>query len=236
MPTVSQMVITSLISLGDKQIGDTLSAAEQTHYLSKMNSMLDSWSVERLFVYQQLQESLALTTNVGSYTIGVGGAFNTTRPTKITYAFIRDTSLLDTELTNLNSQENYDRIVLKTTGITYPQYFWYDTAWVAGLGKIFLYPLPKASLTLFIESWKQLQQFTAINDALSLPPGYQRAIESNFAIEVAPGFTAPDPSLIQIAKESKAAIKSLNLPAPTLRLDPAIVGGLRRGASILTGP
>ncbi len=236
MATASSMILSALVALGDKQIGDTLTTAEQTHYLSKMNAMLDSWSIERLYIYQQLQESFALTSGTYAYTIGSGGSFNTTRPNKITYAFVRDTSLLDQELTDLQSQENYDRIVLKSTGLTYPMWYWYDHAWAAGLGQISLYPVPKAGLTLFIESWKQLQQFAAITDTVSLPPGYQRAIETNFAIEAAPGFAQLEPSLIKIATESKAAIKSLNLPAPTLRLDPAIVGGLRRGQSILTGP
>ena len=236
MATASSMILNALASLGDKQIGDTLTAAEQTYYLDKLNAMLDSWSIDRLFIYQQLQESFTLTTGVGSYTIGSGGTFNTTRPSKISYAFIRDTSNLDTELKDLKTQENYDRIVLKTTGKTYPQYYFYDDAFVGGLATLKLYPLPSANLTIFLESWKRLQQFATINDTLSLPPGYQRAIETNFAIEASPGFTQPDASLIQIAKESKALIKGINLPTPTLRLDAAIVGNVRQGASILTGP
>jgi len=233
MATASSLILTALVSLGEKQIGDTLSTAEQTHYLSKLNSMLDSWSIERLFCYQILQESFSLTAGLGTYTIGSGAAFNTTRPTRITYAFVRDSSNMDSPVRIIN-YEAYDRESLKTSGNTYPDRLFYDTAFVTSFGTIKLLPLPSASLTLFIDSWKQLAQFSAITDTMAFPPGYQLAIESNFAIHAAPGFTSVSPELIALAKESKAAIKSLNLPSPVMRMDVGIVRGRR--PSIIIGP
>ena len=47
----------------------------ETAYLADLNTMMESWSLERLMVYQLLQESKALTASTGSYTIGTGGAF-----------------------------------------------------------------------------------------------------------------------------------------------------------------
>lgn len=233
MATASSMILSSLIALGEKSIGGTLTSAEQTHYLSKLNAMLDSWSIERLYVYQILQESLALTTGTVSYTIGSGGAFNTTRPTRITYAFIRDSNNADTNLELINYQ-SYADLVLKSTGNTYPRYLFYDTADSAGLATLFLYPAPQASLTLFIESWKQLQQFATIGETVVLPAGYQRAIEANFAIEISPGFISSSPEAIRIADESKASIKRMNMPSPVMKMDVGIIRGRRN--SILTGP
>ncbi|MDO8682402.1 MAG: hypothetical protein Q7N50_02840 [Armatimonadota bacterium] len=234
MATASGMILTALISIGEKQIGETLSTAEETHYLSKLNSMLESWSIDRLMCYQIVQESLALTASTGSYTIGSGGAFNTTRPTKIVDpCFIRDSSNYDSPLEIINA-EAYGRIVSKTVDGTYPSYLFYNTAFVSSLGTIFLYPEPAASLTLFINSWRQLAQFSAIGDTMVLPPGYQLAIESNFAIHAAPGLTNVSPELLSVAKESKAAIKRLNAPDPIMKLDAGVVRGRR--ASILTGP
>ena len=233
MATASSMVLSALIALGEKQIGDTLSSAEQTHYLSKLNAMLDSWSIERLLVYQILQESLALTAGTVSYTIGSGGAFNTTRPTRITYAFIRDSNSADTNLELINYQA-YADLVLKSTGNTYPRYLFYDTADVAGLATLRLYPAPQASLTLYIQSWKQLQSFAAIGDTVVLPAGYQRAIEANFVIEAAPGFLPASDEAVSIAKESKAAIQRMNAPNPVMKMDVGITRGRRN--SIITGP
>ena len=46
------MIVRSLQMLGSKGLGATLTTNEQTDYLYALNSMLDSWSTERLLVYQ----------------------------------------------------------------------------------------------------------------------------------------------------------------------------------------
>ena len=228
------MIIAAQVAIGEKQVGDTLNSAEQTFYLAKLNAMLDSWSTEGLLVTNLLQESFSLTTGTVSYTIGSGGTFNTTRPTKIVDpCFIRDSGNYDSPL-EIISMEAYGELRVKSVGNTYPMYLAYNMANVAGLATIFLYPAPSASLTLYINSWKQLQQFAAVTDTVVLPPGYQRAIESNFGIEIAPGLTPISAELKQIAKESKAAIKSINLPFPVLRMDSGIISQMR--GNILTGP
>lgn len=231
MPAVSTMMLTSLVAIGEKTIDGTFTSSEQTFYLNKMNSMLDSWSVDRTLVYAGLMENFSLTTSTASYTIGSGGVFNTARPNEITNAFIRDASNYDTEL-EVISQDSYDAIKVKTVGTSYPQVLFYDPAYP--LGTIYLYPTPAANLTLYIRSWKQLQSFASVTTALALPPGYQRAIESNFAIECAPGLTSVSPELAKIAKESLAAIRSLNLPDTVSRFE-AAVSGVGRG-NVITGP
>lgn len=226
MATPSTMIINSLIMLGAKAIGDTLTSAEQTHYLAKLNSMLESWSLERLWCYQVVEESKALTASDGVYTIGSGGDWDTARPTKIVQAFVRDSSNYDYPVKVINA-DSYNSIVAKTTDGTYPEYLYYDGAFVAGLATIYLYPEPSSGLTLYISSWKQLQTFATISTTLVLPPGYQRAIESNFAIEEAGGLRDVPASVIKVARESKAAIKSLNIPDVFMSLDEGMIGGSR---------
>ena len=237
MATPSTMVIRALQMLGGKIIGGTLTSAEQTAYLAVLNSMMESWSLERLMCYQVVQESLALTSGTGSYTIGSGGAFNTARPTRICDpCFIRNSSDQDTPLELINA-DAYGKIVQKTTTGTYPRYLFYDAAFVTSLATIFLYPEPTASLTLYINSWKALQTFAAISTTVVLPPGYQRAIESNLAIELAAGYRPVPPETAKIARESKAAIMGVNLPSAYMQMPVGIVSpGMSRGRSILTGP
>ncbi len=234
MATVSDMVLRSLRLIGEKGIGGTLTSAEQTAYLADMNTFLESCSLDRLLVYQLLQESLALTTSTGSYTIGSGGAFNTTRPNRIVDpCFIRDSNSIDSPL-DIISAETYGRITSKTVDGSTPRYLFYNQAYSSGLGTIYLYPEPSASLTLYINSWKQLQSFSAISDTVTLPPGYRRFIEYNFAIEVAGGFMPVSAEVIKVAKESKAAIAGVNLPEGLLRIDAGVLGG-GRGWDIRTG-
>ena len=227
------MILRALRLIGEKEQAGTLTTTEQTNYLADLNTMLDSWSLERLMVYQILQENFALTNNVISYTIGSGGTFNTVRPIKITRAFVRDTSSYDSPITILD-YDRYDAIRVKTVGTSYPEYLYYDAAFVAGLATIKVYPAPSSGLTLYIDSWKQLQSFATISTTLVLPPGYQRAIEYNFAIEVTSGLKPASAEVIAIAKQSKDAIKKVNLPSSILQLDAGVVR--RRSGSILTGP
>ena len=83
------MIVNALININERPIGSSLTATEGTYYLGKLNAMLESWSLERLMINAITQGSLALTSGLGTYTIGSGGQFNMARPTKIVKAFIR---------------------------------------------------------------------------------------------------------------------------------------------------
>lgn len=203
--------------------------------LDALNTMLDSMSLERLFVYQLLQESKALTSSVGSYTIGTGGSFNTTRPTKIVDpCFIRDSGSNDSPL-QIITAEQYGLIIGKTVDGSYPRYLFYDTAYVAGLATIFLYPEPTSGLTLYINSLKQLQQFTALTTEIALPPGYKRMLEYNLAVEFGPEFDVDIPEKVErIAQKSRANIKAINSVTP--ELSTSMVARSVARANIFTGP
>ena len=197
--------------------------------------MLDSWSNERLMINTVNQTSFPLVISQGRYTIGPGGDFNMTRPTRIVDpCFIRDLDGTDTPLTLINV-EAYGRIVDKTTDGTYPIYLYYDQSYSdTSTGVVFFYPEPQASLSTYINSLQPLTNFSTLTHTCLFPPGYQRAIEYNYAIEAAGGFTEVDPSVAMIARQSKAAIKTVNLPAPVSRLPAGIGGGVKM--DILSGP
>jgi hypothetical protein len=63
-----------------------------------------------------------------------------------------------------------------------------------------------------------LQSFAAITDELDLPPGYQRAIEYNLAVEYGPEFGVDIPNTVrQIAESSRRNLKRINSPSPIMR-------------------
>lgn len=235
MAVVSTMILRSLRLLGEKTRGASLTSAEQTECLAELNSMLDSWSNERLMIFTLSQTSFALTASTGTYTIGSGGDFNMTRPTKLENpCFTRDSDSTDMGLSIIDAVI-YGKIVDKTLGFVTPQYIFYDYGYSGtSTATIRLYPLPEAGLTLFINTLQPLTNFSTMTHTAMFPPGYQRAIEYNYAIEAAGGFTEVEPSVAMIARQSKAAIKSVNLPQPVSRLDYGIAGGMK--SSILTGP
>ena len=235
MAAVSTMILRSMRMIGEKGRGETLDANESVECLAEFNTFAEHEQTKRLMCYSINQESFPLTASTASYSIGVGGAFNTARPTKIVDpCFIRDAANLDTKVTIIYS-EQYGQIVQKNVGYTYPTYLYYDMGFSAtSTGTISLYPSPSGSLTLFINSWKQWQNFASVSTQLLMPPGYQLFFESNFAIHLAAGLTPISAEVAKIAKESRAAIESINAPSPVMRLD--YYGTRQAGTSILTGP
>ena len=220
--------------IGEKDpINGTLSTAEGTYWLGRLNSFMETLSIDRASVLSILQENFPLTAGTVSYTIGSGGAFNTTRPVKIVNAFVRDSGGYDTPV-DVIGQAAYNDIKVKSVGQTYPSALYYDNAYSAGLATIYLYPAPQSSLTLYINSYKQFSSFASVTTALVLAPGYQRMIESNFAIDAALGLTSIAPELAKVARESKAAIAMLNLTETISQMDVGIVDSSR--SNILTGP
>ena len=236
---VSTMILRSLRMTGEKTRAETLDATESVQCLAEMNAMIESWSLSPLLCYQLQQYSLALTTSTSSFTIGPGATLSTTvRPNKIVDpCFVRDSSNMDTPL-QIISPESYGGIVMKGTGTTYPTYLSYNQGLdSSGYGTISIYPTPSANLTLFVNTQQAVGSFADVSTLVTLPAGYQRAIESNYAIESVAGIGSVSPEVVKIAKESLAAIKTQNLPETISRLDIGVVQPYRgSGRSILTGP
>lgn len=235
MASVSSMVVSALVKIGEKPIGGTLTSAENTAYLDMMNAMLDSWALERLMCYTITEDTFSTGVSSRTYTIGnvSSAAVSTARPNKIVSGYTRDGSNYDHPL-KVIGQGEYDAIGNKLTYSNWASHMYYDANFASGLGTISLWPIPSAVLTVHIQSWKQLQSFASITTVVSLPPGYQRAIEFNFAIEAAGGFRPVQPEVAKIARESKAAIKGVNVPDTVMRMDAGI--RLRGQGNILDGP
>jgi hypothetical protein len=231
---VSTMILRSMRLTGEKSRGATLTANEQTECLAEFNTFVEACANERLLAYQVTQDSASLTASTASYSVGPGGTINTTRPVRIVEpCFIRDSAGLDTPVTVL-SAESYGRIVQKDAGFTVPTSLFYDGGFSAtSTGTIFLYPSPSASLTLFFNSWKQIGPVSTLSQNLSLPPGYQLFLETNFAVHLAAGLRPISAELAKMARDSKAAIKSVNAPETISLLDYGIA---RPRGNIFTGP
>lgn len=235
MPAVSTIILRSMRLTGEKARGATLDSVEAVETLAEFNTFLDAMNVERLLCYTIEQHSWALTASTSTYTVGTNGTISTlTRPVRIVDpVFVRDASGYDTPVT-LVDIEQYGSIVDKDAGYTVPEYLYYDANFSAtSTATLHLYPSPSADLTLFFSAWKQFTSVSSLTHSVIFPPGYQLFVESNFAIHMAAGLTDVSAALAKMARDSKAAIKSLNLPAPVMRMDGAVAS---RRRNILTGP
>lgn len=200
-----------------------------------MNSMLDSWGIERMFVPYIVEETIALGTISATYTMGPSGDLNTTRPTRIDDScFIRYLGV-DTPLPVING-DAYAAIIAKSIQSNMPMWLFPDMQYP--LVTLYFYPVPTTATAIaHIRSWKQLQSFDTLTEVLVLPPGYQRAIEYSFAEEYGPEFGLDTPPMV-IAKAAKARanVKRINAPAPVMRTEVGVMTGTypQRG-NIYTG-
>lgn len=224
MSTALTIIKASLKLIGALGQGETPSDADAADGLEALNTMLDSWQTKRLYVYQIKEENFSLTGSKGTYTIGSGGDFNTTRPIKISDAFIRENGV-DYGLNIIEQRDDFNRISVKSVESNIPDYLYYETGFP--LGTIHLWSVPNTANDLFINSWQTLQSFSGLTTQLSLPPGYERAIKYNLALELAPLFgVTPTDEVKRIAKESSGSIKRVNNRALTSSLDPAVTNGI----------
>lgn len=211
--------------------GETLDSDEGADGLTALNAMLDSWQLERLLVYQIVQGSYTWPASTTSRTIGSGGNFSATRPHKIDSAIVRDSANLDYPLRLMEDRREYDALADKSIEQAIPDRLFYDPAYP--LGVLYLIGIPSASITLKLNTWQTLQSFSALTTDLSLPPGYQRAIEYNLAIEFGPEFGKTiKPEVTMVAAQSKSAIQNINQPSMVQKVDPALVAcaGIAGGA------
>lgn len=202
--------------------GEEPSDEEARDCLVAWNGLLDAWGIERMMLYELVQESFTWPASTVSRTIGSGANFDTVRPERVDSAFTRDSANNDTPLTILD-QEAYDAIELKSSaGSVYPDYLYYDPAYP--LGTIYLAYPPQSAVTLFLNNWRPFTQFNSFSTKIAYPGGYKRAFDYNLAVEVAPEFgKTPSNEVLRIAAETKRNIKALNHPSMVAQLDAGIV-------------
>ncbi len=214
--TVLDLITNSLRLIGALSTGEVPSANESDEALTILNDMLEQWSIQGLLVYQQTKETFALTANQNPHTMGPGGNFDTTRPTRILRAnILKGTQEFYLEVIDT---KKWADISIKTTSSSIPSYLMTDGAFP--LLNINLWPIPSEANSLVIYSIKPIAAFAAITDDIALPPGYSRAIRYNLAAELAIEYgRAPHPKIEQIASESKAELVRQNTTAYIMRND-----------------
>jgi len=207
MATARQLITDSLRLLKVNEDGEPISPSQAKDGLRALNQLIDSWANESYMIYQRVQRSVALVSGTGQYTIGSGGDINVTRPLKITSAYSKDTNNFDHQINTSVNNAQWSKIRLKQLETSYPRYLYYRPDFP--LGEINLYPQPGSGLTLYLECWDQLSAFT-LTDSVLLPPGYERCLKYNLAIEIAPEYKDPSALILKLAAESKEKIKDVN--------------------------
>lgn len=208
------MLTRALRAVGNVGSGETPNADDINTALLAVNDMLDSWSVSRLYVYQLLEESFPLVAGKGTYLIGATGDFVTARPTAVDSAYVR-MSNIDYPLNEITN-DAFSNIGMKTGFSGIPQFYFYNS--LMPNGELNFWPCPQASLTLFLQSPKQLTQFPDLVTDIAFPPGYAEAIRYALMPRLAAeGLGMLNAEQKELSSSSVERIKALNSNVPVLR-------------------
>ena len=216
MATVLDIIKRAHRISGIYALGETPSPEESADALYALNSMLGSWANESLLIYADQLDSITLIPGVSTYTIGPSGGTITVRPMSISNSSYIRASGIDYPLAII-SLDQYNNISSKSEQSEIPEYLWYQDTFPNST--VTLYPVPSVANVLNLWSKKQITGFSTLTEEVSLPPGYQEALEYNLAdalaIETESQLT---PAASKKAVMLKKMLKRTNLTVPTMAL------------------
>jgi hypothetical protein len=235
--TARQIIYRACRHLGYAFQGSTIPADLESDALYTLNAMVEAWNLNRWLIPWQEIETYTLTANQTSFTIGSGGDFDGPRPLRIEQAniIINTYSPVLRKPMDIVDFRQWSAVqVQQVTAI--PNILYYDGAFTSSLGKVYLWPQANQAYQIELFQWHALEAFAAAATAYNLPPGYERALIFNLAVEL---FSmAPDKfnrggfgNVQRLAKESKDAVIDYNSASPYMSTDGAFQSAQRPQSS-----
>lgn len=223
MATAGDQINAALRLIGVLAEGETPSAEMSQDALSALNQMLDSWSTERLSVFNTIDQTFTWPASTATRTLGPTGDFVGVRPVLLDDAtYFRDASTNVSYGIKFLNQQQYDAIAVKTVTATYPQVMWTNMSFPNITMTV--YPVPLRDLEFHFVSVEVLSQPATLATSLTFPPGYLRAFKYNLACELAPEFgVEPSATVQRIAMTSKRNLKRIDNPDDLMAMPYSLV-------------
>ena len=232
--TAGDLINWALRLLGVLAENETPSAAMSFDGLAALNTMIDSWSTERLSVFNTQDQIITWPAYTSVQTLGPTGTLTPSGQTEgLRPVTVDDSSYFRDPATGISygikliNQQQYDGIAVKTVTSSYPQVMWINMEHPDI--KMTIYPVPTRNIEFHIISAEELLQPALLATELAFPPGYLRAFKYNLACEIAPEYGIEPPITVQrIAMTSKRNLKRINAPEDVMALPYSIVGTRQR--------
>ncbi|MES1987323.1 MAG: hypothetical protein V4440_04700 [Pseudomonadota bacterium] len=212
--TALNLITDVLLDMGVLADQETPTASQSVGALVKLNDLIESWNLDPQRVYGATERILPMVASQASYTIGVGGDLNITRPNIVTAAYIRNTSYTvpnqqDMPMALLTDQQ-WANLPNKFVTGTFPYAIWFDNTYPLVTAHVSPVPTVGTYSVIFWDS--DIDAILTLNTVLSLPPGYKRALKYALYIELAPSYQIEVPqSIVTLAASSKQSVDRNNL-------------------------
>jgi len=240
---VLDLIVAAERSINALAVSDDLQAAEAAAAFTLLNSMLDEWNNQKYACFQLVTDVYQMVGGKGVYTIGEGAGADWVgpRPVEIDSMFARDSrdpnNKVDYNIA-LVTNEQYQKIMLKSVTSTYPYLALYTPSYPNATFTFF--PYPTIPLYFNLTRWSQVSAFKALTDDVSFPPGYQLALQFGLA-QLLPSLGHNPPASVMgrvdaMAAKYMASIKRVNAKEPIIAgIDFALTGRQIGFPNILTG-
>lgn len=214
--------------LGVLAESETPSAAVSQDALMALNQLIESWNIERLSVFNTIDQTFLWPVGEINRTLGPSGDFVGVRPVLLDDAtYYRDPTTNVSFGIKFINQQQYDGIAVKTVTSTYPQVMWINMEYPDI--SMTVYPKPTRELEWHFISVQELTQPATLATTLAFPPGYLRAFTYNLACEIAPEFgVEPSRQVQRIAMTAKRNLKRINNPDDIMSMPYSLVATRQR--------
>jgi hypothetical protein len=226
MTTPVELINLALKKIGVLGVGQTASDEDVSDAFKQLNMMMAQWSVKRNVVYQ-IVDVPCTATGAQTYTVGIGGDFDTPRPSKLFGAYCRQINNpglpIDYPLELLQSINDYSMVSTKTMA-SMASLVWYDPQMPQGV--LHVWPVAGAGYELHILALRPLGRFPSPYDDITLPEVYEEALMYNLAGRLYSDYgLQPNPVVIALASASLATVRQSNLQVAKLQMPAALVAG-----------
>lgn len=218
MATALEIIESAMSKLGLLGPGDAVDSDDADVCLNRLNALVDAWENEGMYAYTTTDTIFTLPASTTSRTIGTSMQINVTRPVKILRGSFVRLDNIDYPLEPVSEPE-YNNIRLKSTvGSFVPNVCFYDGG--VPTGNVYFWPTAGTSVEVHLITPESGGIAASLATNYVFPPGYQRALEYNLAIEIAPDFDQePSPRLMATASNAKRALKRTNNRVPQLQME-----------------
>lgn len=216
----SAMRVVGIISSG---AGETSTADEANDALDSLNDLLESMSLENLFVWGTADQTFVTVPGQASRTIGPTGQFAAVaRPVRISGAYCTVQGL-DYPI-QIIGQAEYNDIALKSQQQQIIERLLYVNDYPNGI--VTLWPTPSAAVSLVLSIDRVMASIATTATVLAYPPGYLNYMKHALGIMLSPDYgVTPSEAVIEIARGARAAIKRANKEKRIARFDAALTDG-----------